>query len=150
MKKLLLPLVLFALILGACSKEYIIERKEDKIIGAWEIDKVFYKKDFALFRDDISYQFRNDIVEFFPNYEAIYDDFSLEAVFDGAWSLIVDEERCCDNSDLEFFLDAYFYDFVNREEFGLFGQITRLTRERLHFESHDRKGQYTYKLRRIN
>ena len=60
MKKLLLPLVLFTLVLGACSKEYIIERKEDKIIGAWEIDKVFYKKDFALFRDDISYQFRNN------------------------------------------------------------------------------------------
>ena len=95
MKYSLLFILFFLLVFSSCSKEYIIERKEDKIIGAWEIDKVFYKKDWALFRDDITHQFRHDIVEFFPNYEAIYDDYSLNAVFDGSWSLIVDEEYCC-------------------------------------------------------
>ena len=149
MKNLLLVMVL-AMAVGACSKEHIIERKEDKIIGAWVFDKVFYKKDHALFRDDISHLYRDDIIEFFPDYTAIYDDFSLREVFDGQWSLIVDDDFYYDDggSDLEFFIDAVFFDYIHGEEFTFFGSITRLGRERLHFESHDRKGVFTFKLRR--
>ncbi len=121
-----------ALLLGSCSKEYQIRHKEDRIIGAWEFEKVFYKKDHALFRDDITHEYRHDIVEFFPDYTAIYDDYYYD-----------------EGSDLEFFIDAVFYDFVNGEDFKLFGSIDRLNRQKLHLEAHDRRGKFTFKLRRL-
>ena len=139
-----------ALLLGSCSKEYQIRHKEDRIIGAWEFEKVFYKKDHALFRDDITHEYRHDIVEFFPDYTAIYDDYSLGAIFDGDWILIVDDDYYYDEgSDLEFFIDAVFYDFVHGEDFKLFGSIDRLNRHKLHLEAHDRRGKFTFKLRRL-
>ena len=46
---LLLPLII--LILASCSTNYRINKKENKLIGAWVFDKVFYKEDGALFRE---------------------------------------------------------------------------------------------------
>ena len=138
-------------VVSSCSKEGIIRRKENKLIGAWEFEKVFYKRDNALFRDNITDEFANDVIEFFPDYTAIYDDYSLSAIFDGEWSLIVDEEDVYDNSnsDLEFFVDAVFFDFLNREDFYVFGSIDRLNRNKLNLEGSDRFGRYTFKLRRL-
>lgn len=138
-------------IVSSCSKEGIIRRKENRLIGAWEFEKVFYKRDNALFRDNITDEFANDVIEFFPDYTAIYDDYSLSAIFDGEWSLIVDEDEVYDNSnsDLEFFVDAVFFDFLNREDFYVFGSIDRLNRNRLNLEGSDRFGRYTFKLRRL-
>jgi len=138
-------------IVSSCSKEGIIRRKENKLIGAWEFEKVFYKRDNALFRDNITDEFANDVIEFFPDYTAIYDDYSLSAIFDGEWSLIVDEDDVYDNSnsDLEFFVDAVFFDFLNREDFYVFGSIDKLNRNKLNLEGSDRFGKYTFKLRRL-
>ncbi|NND31892.1 MAG: hypothetical protein HKN76_04820 [Saprospiraceae bacterium] len=151
MKKSLLLFTIIAVTLGACSKEGIIRRKEDKLIGAWEFEKVTYKKDGALFRDNITSDYANDVIEFFPDYSAIYDDYSLRSVFDGEWSLIVDEDDVFDgsNSDLEFFVDAVFYDFLHREDFYVFGSIDRLNRNKLNLEGSDRFGRYNFKLRRL-
>ncbi|MBK8504849.1 MAG: hypothetical protein IPL46_23140 [Saprospiraceae bacterium] len=112
MKNLIL-LGLTLVFLGSCSKEGIIRRKENKLIGAWEFEKVFYKKDGAIFRDNITSDFANDVIEFFPDYTAIYDDYSLKAIFDGEWDLVIDEDDVYDNSnsDLEFFVDAVFFRF---------------------------------------
>ncbi|MDH3650575.1 MAG: hypothetical protein OEQ53_12910 [Saprospiraceae bacterium] len=148
--RILILLLCCLFLFGSCSKEYQIRHKEDKIIGAWEFDKVFYKKDHALFRDDITHEYRHDIIEFFPDYSAIYDDYSLETIFDGEWRLIVDDDYYYDEgSDLEFFIDAMFYDFLYGEDFSLFGSIDRLNRNKLHLEAHDRRGKFTFKLRRL-
>jgi hypothetical protein len=137
----------------ACSLDYLIDRKEDKIIGTWEFDKVTYKKDNALFRKDITHQYRNDIIQFFPDYSAVYDDYSLNAIFDGWWSVIVDEDICCEggeiHSDREFFLDAVFYDFLNGEDFYLFGSIDRVNNRKMHLEAFDNHGKYIFKLRKL-
>ncbi|MCB0667304.1 MAG: hypothetical protein KDC80_15865 [Saprospiraceae bacterium] len=150
MKNLLLFCTL-VFIASSCTKEGIIRRKENRLIGAWEFEKVFYKKDGAIFRDNITHDFANDIIEFFPNYTAIYDDYSLNAVFDGEWDLIIDEDDVYDNSnsDLEFFVDAVFFDFINHEDFYVFGSIDRLNRNKLNLEGSDRYGKYIFKLRRL-
>ena len=151
MKNALLICMAITFLLSACSKEGIIRRKEDRLIGSWEFEKVTYKSDRDLFRDNITADYANDVIEFFPDYTAIYDDYSLRAVFDGEWSLIVDEDDVFDgsNSDLEFFVDAVFFDFLNREDFAVFGSIDRLNRNKLNLEGRDRFGRYTFKLRRL-
>ncbi|MCB0689903.1 MAG: hypothetical protein KDC53_25360 [Saprospiraceae bacterium] len=150
MNKLLLFCTCLVLV-TSCSKEGKIRRKENKLIGAWEFEKVFYKRDRALFRDNITSDFANDVIEFYPDYTATYDDYSLRAVFDGAWNLIVDEDDAYDNSatDLEFFVDAVFFDFLNHEDFSVFGSIDKLNRNKLNLEGSDRFGKYTFKLRRL-
>src|SRR5690606_29435614 len=103
-----------------------------------------FKKHGALFRDNITHEFTHDIIEFFPDYTAIYDDYSLQAIFQGEWHLIIDEDDVYDNSnsDLEFFIDAVFFDFLNREDFYVFGSIDRLNRNKLNLEGSDRTGKY--------
>lgn len=145
MNRHILILLAALFLVTACTKEGIIRRKEDKLTGAWEFEKVFYKRDNALFRDNITDEYANDIVEFFSDYSAIYDDASLRSVFDGEWSLIVDE----DFDDLEFFVDAVFFDFVNREDFFMFGSIDKLNRNKLNLEASDNRGTFTFKLRRL-
>ena len=139
------------LFLASCTKEGIIRRKENKLIGAWEFEKVLYKRDGAIFRDNITSEFANDVIEFFPDYTAIYDDYSLSAIFDGEWDLIIDEDDIYDhsNSDLEFFVDAVFFDFLHHEDFYVFGSIDKLNRNKLNLEGSDRFGKYTFKLRRL-
>ncbi len=136
-----------------CSNEARLIRKENKLIGAWEFDKAFYKRDGALFRDNIFNEFAGDIIEFFPNYEAIYDDASARAIFDGWWEIILDEDTYFteegSDSDIEFFLDMCFDDFVVNEEFCYFGSICRLSKNRLVIEARDRRGEYTFKLYRL-
>ena len=149
MKRWILLVIMAMTLFSACTKEGRILRKENRLIGAWAFEKVFYKADNALFRDNITHEYRNDIVEFFPDYSAIYDDASLRAIFNGEWSLIVDEDYYADASDLEFFVDAVFFDFINGEDFYLFGSIDRLNRNKMRLEASDRFGRYTFRLRRL-
>jgi len=149
MKQLLLLTTLFVISLSACTKEGRILRKEDKLIGSWVFEKVFYKRHSALFRDNITNDYQDDIVEFFADYGATYYDYSLNSVFDGTWTLFVENNIYDGENDLDFSVDAVFYDFVNNEDFFLFGGIDRLNRNKLHFESEDRSGKYTFKLRRL-
>ncbi len=148
MKRRLLVGLILLIALGSCTKEGVIRRKEDKLIGAWEFEKVFYKGDHALFRKNITDEFEDDIMEFFSDYTAIYDDYSLGVVFDGEWSLIVEDIYVENASDLEFFIEAFFYDFLNMEEFVIVGGVDRLNRNKLHLTAYGRDGKYTFKLRR--
>ncbi len=149
MKVTLLYVMLVIVALGSCTKEARLRKKEDRLIGVWEFEKVTYKKDFALFRKNITHEYRHDIVEFFPDYSAVYDDYSLRAVFYGDWNIFIDEDYYGEDNDLEFFVDAVFYDFLNHEDFYLYGSIDRLNRNKLNFEASDSRGTYTFKLRRL-
>jgi len=150
MKQLILFCAGAIFLLAGCSKEQLIERKEDKLIGAWEFDKAFYKEDRDIFRENIIHDFDNDIIEFYPDYSAVYDDYSLRAVFDGFWEVVVDDDYFDGESDLEFFVNMGFYDYINNEAFGYFASITQLTRNRLKIRAHNNRGVFTFKLRRIH
>ena len=84
-RALLFTCLSLAFLVTGCSDEFYLERQEDKIIGAWEFEKVFYKADNALFRDNITGDYANDIIEFYDDYTAIYDDYSLGKVYPGDW-----------------------------------------------------------------
>lgn len=145
--------VIAILFLTSCSKEGAILRREDRLIGAWEIEKVTYKRDVALFARDVTDEFAGDIIEFFPDYSAIYDDYSEGAIFDGDWRLLYEEDSFWDDdasiSDLDFHIDAIFYDHLVNEDFSFFGDIDRLGRNRLRFDMLDRRGEYRFRFCRL-
>ena len=151
--KITLLISIIFLILSGCSTNYRITKKENKLIGAWVFDKVFYKEDGALFRDNFTNDYRGDIIEFYGDYFASYDDVSLGVIFDGWWEILVDEDVFYDengsNSELEFFLDMCFDDFIANEEFCYFGSLCRISRNKLVIEATDRWGQWTFKLNRL-
>lgn len=151
--RLILILTFAFLIFNSCSTNFRITKKENKLIGPWVFDKVFYKEDGALFRDNYTADFRGDIIEFYGDYYASYDDVSLGTIFDGWWEILVDEDVYYDddgsNTDLEFFLDMCFNDFVVNEEFCYFGSLCRLNRNKMVIEATDRWGQWTFKLNRL-
>lgn len=149
MKYRILLLIGFAITLTACSNEALLERKEDRILGAWEFDRVTYKEDGRLFRDDVTRDFRGDIIEFYRDYSAVYEDASLRVVFDGFWELNLDRFADGDEEDVEFFLDMSFYDFVNQEEFSYFCNATTLTRNRMTLVASNRAGTFTFRMRKI-
>ena len=145
-----IPMALLLLgLLSSCTIEDRLERREDRLQGTWYFERAFYKADGALFRDNVINEFDGDAITFFNDYTALYDDYSLEATFDGDWSLFADRSFYDDeNEDVEFFLDMSFYDFVNQEDFTYYGNVTRLTRNRLNMRVNLRNGFYTFKLRR--
>ncbi len=153
MKRKILLFVLVAILISSCSKERAIIRREDKLIGVWEIEKVTYKRDFGLFARDITDEYAGDVLEFLPDFSAFYDDSSLGATFSGSWILLFEEDEYWSEdgnvSDLDFHLEANFYDYVTNEDFFFFGDIDRLTRNKLHFEMQDRRGEFRFKLRKI-
>jgi len=152
MKKSFTYFLACCLLATACSKDFRIRRKEDKLIGSWQFEKVYYKRDNALFRDNITDEFDGDIIEFFPNYGALYDDVSLRATFQGDWQIYADKDVYYtddgSDSEWEFFLDMCFDDFIAGDSFCYFGSICRLNQNKLTIEAEDRRGKYTFKLRR--
>ena len=42
-----------------------------------------------------------------------------------------------------------FYGMFQGEDFGIFGEIDRLNQNKLHLEAYDRRGAYTFKLRKL-
>ncbi len=133
---------------GGCSPDYRLERKEDKLFGAWIFDRAFFLEDGDLFRDNVTREFEGDILEFFSDYSVVYDDYSLGVAFWGDWIMNVERGRFDNEADLEFFLDMTFFD-RGRVAFSYFSTVTLLTNNKLNLKVHDRGGVYTFKLRRI-
>lgn len=145
--------ILFSLtvfVLSSCSNEALLNRRENRLIGTWEFDKVSFKEDGALFRDNLTDDYEGDLIEFFPNYTALYDDASLNAIFEGDWNLYLDRNADGDDSDAEYFLDMIFYDDINREEFSYFTNATRLTNNNMTLIASTRAGQFRFKLDKVD
>jgi hypothetical protein len=149
MQRLLLILISFAILSSGCSEEFLLERKEDKLIGAWEFEKVTYKEYGRLFAENVTVDYHNDIIEFYDDYSAIYDDFSLSTIYPGDWLIRLDRDNTSDGSSTEYFVDVLFYGMMQGEDFGIFGSIDRLGKHKLHLEAYDSRGEYTFKLRRL-
>ena len=150
MKKGIILLVSAIIILSSCSNEALLDRKEDRLLGAWEFENASFKEDGDLFRDNINEEFEGDVVEFFRDGTALYDDFSLNAVFDGTWILQLDRFDDNGESDAEFFLDMTFFDFIDGTEFSYFTNAITLTHNRMTLIANTRSGEYRFRLRKLN
>lgn len=144
----ILSFVLLSVLLSSCSLDYRIDRKEDRLIGRWAFDRAFFKDNGALFRDNIYNEYAGDIIEFYPNFEASYDDASERFTYWGEWEVFAQRGGGRDD-DTEFFLDMYFYDDRGFESFSYIGEVRRLSRNVLRIEAYDRFGEYTFRLERI-
>lgn len=150
MKKSTLVSALLAVVLfTACSDDFILDRREDRLIGDWRIEKAFYRENGDVFRENVLDEYENDVISFFRNYEAQYDDVSRRELYGGNWELILDRGFFDDEDDREFFLDLIFFDRFGRPAFDFNGEVIHLTNERLHIRVNDRSGTYLYKLRRL-
>ncbi len=139
-------LILITLSFTSCTIEDRIENREDKLIGAWIIDKAWYKADRALFRNNVEDEFGEDIIEFFDDYTAVYDDLQTNELYWGDWNL--SGYRTDDNVD--FLLDMEFYDDRDRLFIALLSNVTFLTREKLNITVHEPSGVFTFRLRRYD
>ena len=135
----------------SCTPDARLERREDKLEGAWEFDKAFYRSDWDLFRDNVIDDFRGDVIEFYGDYAAVYEDASENTFFDGEWEMFYQCEWdfVDDDEEVEFYLDMYFYDANNRESFAYFTSINLITKNKLNLKAHTRDGVYTFRLRKL-
>ncbi|MGB3801889.1 MAG: hypothetical protein WA952_18870 [Lewinella sp.] len=131
----LFPLWLLLLI-SSCSIEDRIERREDRLLGMWQIDRATFKDDNALFRDNVTSEFRGDIVTFLPDNTLLYET-GAGALFDGFW--VISAVRDLDD-DVEFTLDADFFDDRARPAFQWLGTIDRLSGNSLNVTVFERGG----------
>ncbi|MCB9080234.1 MAG: hypothetical protein H6555_00805 [Lewinellaceae bacterium] len=143
----LLPLLVLV-ILSGCTDTWYVERQEDKLIGVWEFDQAFYRENGDIFRDRIDRSFEGDILEIYPDYTSLYDDFSRREVYPGDWEFFIERDFYDDENDRECFLDLVFYDRNDRVAWSWYGEVTLLTREKLNLRVNDRAGTYIFKLRR--
>ena len=131
----------------SCTIEDRIERREDRITGAWEFHRAFYKSDFDLFRENITEEYENDIIEFFDDYEAVYDDFSEGFSYWGYWEINALRDF---DENVEFLLDMEFFDDENRLAISYISRVELLTQNKLNIQVQDRRGVYTFRLRKID
>ena len=121
--KILCPLFAICLLLATgCSIEDRIERREDRLLGTWEIQRAVFDEDGALFNDNITDDFAGDRLTFLRGGRVEYVTGNGQ-FFDGTW--FIDALRDLDD-DLEFTIDADFFD-GRRLAFRWVGTISRLT-----------------------
>ncbi|MFT7120966.1 MAG: hypothetical protein ACJAZ9_001144 [Neolewinella sp.] len=112
-------LVLFT---TGCSIQDKIERREDRLLGTWEIDRAVFDEDGSLFNNNITNDFEGDLLTFLPNGQVEYLTRGGE-FFVGTW--FIDALRDLDD-DLEFTIDADFFDGNGFLAFRWLGTISRL------------------------
>lgn len=124
-----LPLFLFVILFGtSCSLEERIERREDRLIGSWELDRATEQNFGAIFWDDITDEYRGDKVSFSADESLTYETGEGD-FFDGNWRI-----RSIDgggDNGTEFVIDAEFYDQDFELNFTWVAEIERLDRNRL-------------------
>lgn len=124
MKNLPLFIASFLLLFATgCSIQDRIERREDRLLGTWEIDRATFDEDGALFNNNITDDFRGDRITFLRNgrLEYVTGDGRF---FAGTW--FIDALRDLDD-DLEFTIDADFFAPDGFLAFRWLGTISRLT-----------------------
>ena len=117
-------LACFLLLLATgCSLDERIERREERLLGTWVIDKATFDEDGNLFNDNLTDEFRGDRVTFLPDGTVEYITGNGQ-VFAGPW--FIDALRDLDD-DVEFTIDADFFRFDGSLGFRWVGTIQKLT-----------------------
>ncbi len=150
MKALYIVIVLgLGLVVNSCSIDDRLDRKADKLIGVWVIDKVIYDKYGSLFNKKVTREYRNDEFEFLPDGRVYYFDDDINYEFEGNWDVVAERSRDLEgDNQYEFYIEMHFYDPVYKDAFGYYGYISRLTRNRFHFHVSDRSGELEFRFQR--
>lgn len=119
----LCALLVCLLSFSGCSIQDRVERREDRLLGTWVIDRAVFDEDGALFNDNITAEFEGDRLTFFPDNTVEYTTGNGQR-FSGPW--FIDALRDLDD-DIEFTLDADFFDVRGTLAFRWTGTISRLT-----------------------
>lgn len=143
MKKILILLLLSTVILSSCTDDQILDRKERRVTGTWKIDRATFREDWSLFNDNVIGFYQDDQITFYDDYSAVYNDNSLQALFEGDWGLILERDA---DDDRFTYIDMRFFDTVNEEEFTYFAEITFLTHRKMKMTVITDDGRYRFKL----
>ncbi len=150
MKKVLLSLVLIPLFLTSCLYDEVAEMKENKIEGVWTFEKARFREKWELFGDDMMHHFKGDIIEFYDDNTALYDDFQLRQQFTGNWGVTYEIEYDEEGDEVPvYFLDMGFYDPIEDQVFGYYAELHFLTRKRMRISAWNDRGEYIFKLKKI-
>jgi len=126
-------------LITSCTTEELIERKEDRLIGSWEIDRARFDEDGFFNVDNITNEYRGDELTFFENGSLEYVESDGE-VFTGSWFIDALRGGGDDDSTL-YTLDADFYDFNGNLVFRWLGDIDKLTYRNFNISISDRNGE---------
>jgi len=150
MKALYIGLAIgISILVNSCSIEDRLDRKADKLIGAWKIDKVIYDKYGSLFNKKVTGDYRNDEFEFLPDHQVYYYDDDIDYEFEGNWTLVAEQGYDHDgDEEFEFYIQINFYDPVLKDAFGYYGYISRLNHKKFTFHVADRSGELEFRFRR--
>lgn len=149
--KFTFKLFAFALLLfltNSCSYEYRIERKEDRLYGAWIFESASFRENGDVFRKNRDAEFVGDVIEFYDDYTATYDDRLDRIIYPGNWELVLDRAGFDGENDTEFYLDMDFFD-RGRPVMTFLCSVNNLTWERLNLRANVRSGVFYFKLRRL-
>lgn len=144
----LFTFIAIVLLASACTDELRIERREDRLRGAWIFESASFRDNNAIFRENRDAEFVGDIIEFYRDYTALYDDRRERTTYDGDWELILDRGSFDDDDDAEFFLNMDFYD-RGRPALSFFCGVNNLSWERLNLRANTRDGVFFFRLRRL-
>ena len=150
MKKLyFLSTLVILLATVSCSEEELIQRREDKLFGSWKFEKAYFKGNNALFRDNITHIYEDDIITFYTDYTCTWDDAGQRFVYDGDWFVNLEVFTDGNGAENVYFLDALFFGEYPEDDFGFYAEIEWLTQNKLTISFFDNDGEYTYKLEKI-
>jgi hypothetical protein len=142
-------LALLLLTTASCSLEERIERREDRLIGTWIIDRARFDEPGDLFRDNLDDELKGDVLTFFADGTVFYearDGF----FFDGFWRITAVREQTDGERDVEFFIDAEFFRPSGTFAFAWLGVITRLTRNNFNLTVQEPGGSLILRLDRLD
>lgn len=126
-----LPLFLLLLFVSSCSLAERIERREDRLIGTWDMQRATFRYRGSVFFQNITDEFAGDRVRFFNNGALEYIAGNGE-IFDGNWRIsAIQTEDFDGDRDTDFILDAEFYDVGFGLAFAWTALIERLDNIRL-------------------
>ena len=149
MKKQIFLLFAALGLLGSCSDFWRLERKEERLYGEWVIEEAWFRENGAWFRESARREFSGDRVSFFGEYEGLYFDASTNNYYPSVWRLDLVRERDFDGSDdVEFYLLVDYYNALGELEFAWDAAVNLLSYDRLNLRVNDRRGVFTFKLRR--
>ena len=148
MPKFILFGLLASLLLTNCSLEERVERREDRLVGTWIIDRARFDDPGDLFRDNLDNEFRGDVLTFFADGSVFYEDRD-GFDFDGLWRLTAVRDRWDGGRDVEFFLDAEFFRASGNFAFAWIGVITKLTNNNFNLTVQEPGGSLILRLDRL-
>ena len=138
-----------SVVFNSCTIDHRLDRKADKLVGAWVIEKVIFDKYGSLFNKKVTREYRNDEFEFLPDGRVYYFDDDINYEFEGNWDIVAERGHNHEgDEEYEFYVEMHFYDPVYDDAFGYYGYISRLNNNKFHFHVSDRSGELEFRFRR--